>query len=125
VAQILDNLLGNAFKFTPAEGSVELEVTRKDCQLEMEVRDTGIGITQESLPFLFEKFYQVAPFNNRTREGLGLGLAITRGIVLSMEGQIHVRPNTPKGTIFCVTLPFQPVVSEDTGTPPGTGKESS
>ena len=125
LAQILDNLLGNAFKFTPAGGSVELEMTRKDNTLEMEVRDSGIGITEESLPFLFEKFYQVAPFNNRTREGLGLGLAITRGIVLNMEGRIQVRPNTPRGTIFSVTLPFEPVVSEDVNGSFGTGKEGA
>lgn len=109
ISQVLENLLANAFKFTPSGETVELQVLRQDNTLEIEVRDTGIGISSESLPFLFEKFYQVTPFNNRTREGLGLGLAITRGIILTMGGSISVRPNSPKGTIFQIVLPFEPV----------------
>ncbi|MHB8542911.1 MAG: sensor histidine kinase [Leptospirales bacterium] len=109
VTQILENLLANAFKFTPSGEMVELQILRQDNTLEIEVRDTGIGISSESLPFLFEKFYQVAPFNNRTREGLGLGLAITRGIILTMGGSISVRPNLPKGTVFQIVLPFEPI----------------
>ncbi len=109
ISQVLENLLANAFKFTPSGERVELQIFRKDNVLEMEVKDTGIGISSESLPFLFEKFYQVAPFNNRTREGLGLGLAITRGIILTMGGSISVRQNVPKGTIFQIVLPFEPL----------------
>lgn len=112
ISQVLENLLANAFKFTPSGEKVELQILRQDNVLEMEVKDTGIGISSESLPFLFEKFYQVTPFNNRTREGLGLGLAITRGIILTMGGSISVRPNSPRGTIFRILLPFEPVFAD-------------
>ena len=115
VTQVLENLLANAFKFTSAGEDVELRVFRFDNHLEIEVKDTGIGIPPENIPFLFEKFYQVAPFNNRTREGLGLGLAITRGIVLTMGGHITVRQNQPRGTAFLVTIPFEPLTQDFPG----------
>ncbi len=112
LTQVLENLLGNAFKFTPAGETISLWVSRSVNTLEIEVRDTGIGIPEEHIPQLFDKFYQVTPFNTRIREGLGLGLAITRGIILTMGGSITVRKNEPKGTVFRVTFPFEPVVLE-------------
>lgn len=105
LAQILDNLLGNAFKFTQAGEEVRFKARRDLTILRFEVADTGIGIPPENIPFLFDKFYQVAPFDHRTKEGLGLGLAVTRGIVLAMGGSIEITPNTPKGTVFVVSIP--------------------
>jgi signal transduction histidine kinase len=115
LTQVLENLLGNAFKFTPSGGTISLWVTRSVNSLEIEVRDTGIGIPIEHIPQLFDKFYQVTPFNTRVREGLGLGLAITRGIILTMGGAINVRQNEPKGTVFHVAFPFEPVIQEKEG----------
>ncbi len=105
LAQILDNLLGNAFKFTQAGEEVRFKVRRDFTIIRFEVSDTGIGIPPENIPFLFDKFYQVAPFDHRTKEGLGLGLAVTRGIVLAMGGSIEILHNKPKGTIFVISIP--------------------
>jgi signal transduction histidine kinase len=105
LAQILDNLLGNAFKFTQSGEEVHFNVRRDLTIIRFEVADTGIGIPPENLPFLFDKFYQVAPFDHRTKEGLGLGLAVTRGIVLAMGGSIEIAQNKPKGTIFLISIP--------------------
>lgn len=105
LAQILDNLLGNALKFTQSPEEVRFSVRRELTSLRFEVADTGIGVPQENIPFLFDKFYQVAPFDHRTKEGLGLGLAVTRGIVLAMGGSIEITANKPKGTVFVVSIP--------------------
>ncbi len=106
LAQILDNLLGNAFKFTQEREEIRISVTRELTSLRFEIADTGIGIPSENLPFLFDKFYQVAPFDIRTKEGLGLGLAVTKGIVITMGGSIEIAQNSPKGTVFIVSLPL-------------------
>ena len=106
LAQVLDNLLGNAFKFTQEGEKVRFSVTRELRTLRFEIADTGIGIPPENIPFLFDKFYQVAPFDIRTKEGLGLGLAVTKGIVVTMGGSIEIARNAPKGTIFIVSLPL-------------------
>lgn len=106
LAQVLDNLLGNAFKFTQEGEEIRFSIKRDLATLRFEIADTGIGIPPENLPFLFDKFYQVAPFDVRTKEGLGLGLAVTKGIVLTMGGSIEIAQNTPKGTVFIVLLPL-------------------
>ncbi len=106
LAQVLDNLLGNAFKFTQEGEEIRLSITRELTALRFEIADTGIGIPPENHPFLFDKFYQVAPFDIRTKEGLGLGLAVTRGIVITMGGTIEIAQNTPKGTVFIISLPL-------------------
>ena len=108
LAQILDNLLGNAFKFTQEGEEVSLVVKRDFTRIHFEISDTGIGVPPENIPFLFDKFYQVAPFDSRTKEGLGLGLAVTKGIVLALGGSIEIRQNIPKGTCARVTLPIEP-----------------
>jgi len=106
LAQVLDNLLGNAFKFTREGEEIRFSVTREMTSLRFEIADTGIGIPPENIPFLFDKFYQVAPFDIRTKEGLGLGLAVTKGIVVTMGGSIEIAQNQPKGTVFIVSLPL-------------------
>ncbi len=107
LSQILDNLLGNAFKFTQEGEEVLLLVSRDFTRVRFEITDTGIGVPPENIPFLFDKFYQVAPFDARTKEGLGLGLAVTKGIVLALGGVIEIRQNIPKGTCARVTLPIE------------------
>lgn len=107
LAQILDNLLGNAFKFTQEGETVALSVSREFAHIRFDIADTGIGIPPENIPFLFDKFYQVAPFDYRTKEGLGLGLAVTKGIVMALGGSIEIRKNTPKGTCASVILPLE------------------
>ena len=118
--QVLNNLLSNAFKYTNA-GSVMLSVGRSEgsgdpaeetVSLEISVEDTGIGIREEDLDKLFNKFERVNLTRNSTVEGAGLGLAITRSLLQMMNGAIRVESVYGKGSAFHVTLP-QRVVSKD------------
>lgn len=110
LGQILLNLVGNAVKFTP-EGEVVLSIRRVETEgdeitLGFAVRDTGIGISPEKLPSLFEPFMQADMSVTRRYGGTGLGLAIVRALVQQMGGAIHVRSAKGKGSTFSFTLPF-------------------
>nr|WP_202887514.1 PAS domain S-box protein [Cohnella zeiphila] len=104
IRQILMNLMGNAIKFTP-EGSIAVTVDRADVEgdrvrIHFAVKDTGIGVPEDKLPYLFEPFYQADHFMVRQAGGTGLGLAITRKLVELMDGEIRCEPNPGGGTIF-------------------------
>jgi PAS domain S-box-containing protein len=104
--QVLINLLGNAVKFTPAGGDVQLEVRARRSAAQhwlitFAVIDTGIGIAEHELPRIFDPFYQVL---ERKAEGIGLGLAITRRLVEAMAGELKVNSVPGKGTTFTLTL---------------------
>src|SRR3989440_3626382 len=86
--QVLWNLLSNAVKFTPRQGRVSVKITRIDSYLEVAVSDSGIGIPQEFLPFIFDRFSQADTTSTRKHAGLGLGLAIARHIVELHGGTI-------------------------------------
>jgi signal transduction histidine kinase len=105
--QVLWNLLTNAVKFTPASGSVDVSVSGLPAGgLEINVRDTGCGISEEFLPFLFERFRQADSRAVREHGGLGLGLSITRSIVEMHGGTIQATSEGEgKGATFCVRLP--------------------
>jgi signal transduction histidine kinase/AmiR/NasT family two-component response regulator len=105
VRQVLSNLLSNALKFTDA-GSVALEVGRRGGELSFVVRDTGIGISAEAQPKLFDKFSQVDDSNTRRFGGTGLGLAICRELAELMDGDIEVESTPGLGSAFRVTLPL-------------------
>ncbi len=110
LGQILLNLVGNAVKFTP-EGGVTLSIRQVESSddritLGFAVRDTGIGITPDKLPMLFEPFMQADMSVSRRYGGTGLGLAIVRALVQQMGGAIHVRSVKGKGSTFSFTLPF-------------------
>ncbi len=114
--KILTNLLSNAFKFTPENGSIELELKMpKTAQehaglVEIAVRDTGIGIPADQLPFLFDRFYSLIPAqpNQKTEHqylaGTGIGLALTRELVGLHKGQIRVESTEGQGTQFLFTF---------------------
>lgn len=104
--QMLLNLLSNAIKFNRPGGSVTLAATPIDNEIVVEVRDTGYGIPEESLPHLFEKFYR-APGNENLASGTGLGLAISRHIIESHHGRIQVESELGAGSVFRVFLPHQ------------------
>ena len=106
INEVLGNLLSNAFKFTPSNGRVELEVEREDDNICMRVRDTGAGIPATELAYVFEKFYQA---NNQTTgiKGTGLGLAIAKGIVTAHGGGIGVESTVGVGTTFTLHLPIR------------------
>jgi PAS domain S-box-containing protein len=106
VRQILDNLLSNAIKFTDA-GTIVLKLTGKpNGALVIEVRDTGIGMTEKQLKHLHEEFTQGDSSTTRRYGGTGLGMAITRNLVEMMQGSVDVQSTLGKGTRILVELPL-------------------
>jgi signal transduction histidine kinase len=105
VKQILYNLLSNAVKFTPDGGNVDVSVRRQNGEIEIEVRDTGIGIAPEDQTRIFEEFRQVG--RERSREGTGLGLTLTKRFVELHGGRIWVRSEPGKGSTFGFSLPIR------------------
>ena len=102
-AQALANLIGNALKFTPPGGSVDVRATRGPTEITIEVTDTGAGIPAAQLPKLFDRFWR----GRHDRDGVGLGLAITKGVIDAHGGQLAVRSAPGAGTTFTITLPVR------------------
>ncbi|MDZ8228059.1 GAF domain-containing sensor histidine kinase [Nostoc sp. ChiVER01] len=107
VEQILWNLLTNAIKFTPENGSVTLRLWMEDNTAIFQVEDTGIGIPDEQLPLIFDKFQQLDTPYRRRYEGTGLGLALTKQLVELHRGRIEVESTVSIGSIFTVWIPTQ------------------
>ena len=105
VMQLLVNLVSNGIRYTPAGGSVRITVKTTAKDVVLDVTDTGIGIEEEAIPRLFERFYRVDKGRSREQGGTGLGLAIVKHIVLGMGGTISVSSKVGKGTSFTVHLP--------------------
>ena len=104
--QVLWNLLSNALKFTPKDGRVEIRLQRVNSHAEITVSDTGLGISSDFLPFVFDRFRQHDSTTTRSYGGLGLGLAIVRQLVELHGGTVTVvSPGIGQGTTFTVTLP--------------------
>ncbi|HJV44769.1 MAG TPA: ATP-binding protein [Bacillota bacterium] len=103
--QVFTNLIDNALRHTKPGGQVILHVASKDGHLYLEIRDTGSGIPEEDLPFVFERFYKADKARTRTSSGTGLGLAIVRQIVHAHGGQITVHSKLGEGTSFVINLP--------------------
>ncbi|MBI4153369.1 HAMP domain-containing histidine kinase [Candidatus Woesearchaeota archaeon] len=104
--QVIINLLTNAIKHTDS-GTVTFSASRKDDTLLFSISDTGRGIPPESLPYIFDKFYQAEGHMVRNTGGIGLGLAIVKKIVQLHKGRIEVTSELNKGTTFTITLPQQ------------------
>ena len=104
--QVVWNLLSNALKFTPKDGRVEIRLQRVNSHAEITVSDTGLGISSDFLPFVFDRFRQHDSTTTRSYGGLGLGLAIVRQLVELHGGTVTVvSPGIGQGTTFTVTLP--------------------
>lgn len=108
IHQVLENLIGNAIKFTPEGGEILVSARRSSepGMVEFEVRDTGPGIPESELGKIFTPFYQVEPSTARSAGGLGLGLVISKGIVEAHGGRIWVESEMGKGSSFKFTLPI-------------------
>ncbi len=106
VEQILINLLSNALKFTPKDGTISIISQVKGPFILTEVRDTGIGINEKAQPMIFEKFFQVDSSTTRRYSGTGLGLTITKGLVEKHGGSIWVTSQEGVGSTFSFTLPL-------------------
>ncbi len=102
ILQVLSNLLGNALKFTPPGGRVQVEAHAGDAAVIVRVTDTGPGIAADELPHVFDRFWQGA---KARRAGAGLGLAIAKGIVEAHGGTIFARSVPGRGATFTFTLP--------------------
>jgi signal transduction histidine kinase len=105
VSEVLDNLLSNAFKFTPAGGTVELRSDAHGAAVRFQVQDTGAGIPAEQVPHLFRRFYQADNQEKASAKGTGLGLAISKEIVEAHGGSITCESVVGRGTVFTVTIP--------------------
>ena len=103
--QILFNLLMNAISYTPEKGSVSVKINEEEDDVCFTVQDTGIGISEQDLPRIFERFYRVDKDRSRETGGTGLGLAIVKHIVEVHEGKIEVDSELGKGTTFKVYIP--------------------
>ncbi len=105
IGRVLNNLIGNALRHTPAEGLVNVHARRTASGVEVSVSDTGEGIRTEDLPHVFESFYRGEKSRSRSTGGAGLGLAISRGIVQAHGGEIKVQSEAGHGSRFTFTLP--------------------
>jgi signal transduction histidine kinase len=108
VSQIFSNLLTNAIKFTSAGGAVDVEVEPGKDMIAARVRDTGLGISKDELPHIFDKYRQTATKPTAGETGAGLGLAIVREMVLLHGGRISVSSEINRGSVFSVCLPLKP-----------------
>ncbi|HSJ59302.1 MAG TPA: ATP-binding protein, partial [Anaerolineae bacterium] len=108
IGQVLDNLLQNAIKFSNPGGSIVVRVRDQGESVRVEVADSGIGIPQDQLTRIFERFYQVDGTTTRRVGGTGLGLAIVKQIVESHGGQVGVESELGKGSVFYFTIPLIP-----------------
>ncbi len=105
IEQVLTNLIDNAIRHTPKGGTVKVTVSSEDKGIRMEVKDSGSGIPEEDLPFVFERFYKADKARTRGRAGTGLGLAIAKNIIDAHHGSISVQSKLGLGTTFSFLLP--------------------
>lgn len=106
IEQVLTNLIDNAIRHTPADGSVTVSMANEQNYAKIQVRDTGQGIPQDDLPYVFERFYKADKARTRSKGGTGLGLAITKNIVEAHNGRISVDSVEQQGTTFTFYLPL-------------------
>jgi two-component system sensor histidine kinase ChiS len=107
IERILLNLLSNAVKFTDINGSIFVNIYDKGDYIEVSVRDTGIGIPEDKLDFIFERFAQVDKSTTKKNEGSGIGLSLVKSLVEIHGGTINVKSELGKGSEFVMTLPIK------------------
>ena len=106
VDQMMINLLSNAIKYNKENGKIFVNLTKKENKAIITIEDTGIGILQEDIPRLFERFYRVDKSRTRALGGTGLGLSIVNHIVNLQNGEIDVESELGVGTKFTISLPL-------------------
>lgn len=107
ITQVLVNIIGNALRYTPESGRVEVKGQEKEDSFILHVFNTGPGIPKEQLPFIFDRFYKGDSSRTRNGGGTGLGLSIAKGFVEAHKGNITVQSSSRTGTVITVTLPKQ------------------
>lgn len=110
--RILLNLLSNAIKFTPEGKSVDVSLSIKKGQVYVKVKDMGIGIPEDKMKVIFERFGQVDSSLSRQAEGAGIGLSLVKKFTEAMEGSVSVKSTIGKGSTFTIILPAEKVIEE-------------
>ncbi len=113
ISQVFNNLIGNAVKFSPNGGAIVIQFQDKGSMIQTVVRDTGIGIPENLLARVFERFYQVDGSSTRQYGGTGLGLAIVKRIIEAHSGQVWVESQLGQGSSFYFTLPKVDLSAKD------------
>ncbi|MDH3639891.1 MAG: ATP-binding protein, partial [Gammaproteobacteria bacterium] len=121
LAQVMDNLLSNAAKFSPPGGTVEISVSRHNGSLRVAVSDQGPGIPAEAHEQIFDKFFQVDRSDSREKHGTGLGLSICRAIIEELGGTIGFDPEAPVGATLYFDLPEHQEIEVDNSREMDTG----
>ena len=103
--RMITNIIDNAIRYTHPEGKVEISLDKKDGSSTLLVQDTGIGIPEESLPLIFDRFYVVDKSRFKDTGGLGLGLSIVKQVADCHGGNIEVKSEVNKGTKFLIHFP--------------------
>ncbi len=115
--RLLGNLLDNAVKYTPSGGEVTVSLTTDASYVRMAVTDTGIGISPEAMPHIFDEFYRASNAKDMGAEGTGLGLSLVKRIVDLYRGEVHVESHPGTGTTFTVLLPRNSEIPADADRP--------
>ena len=105
-SQVMINLLDNAVKYTPEKGTVNISARPEGNYLQIDISDTGIGIPEQDIPRIFERFYRVDKARSRELGGTGLGLSIVKHIVQAHGGQVWVKSEPGRGSTFSFTIPL-------------------
>jgi signal transduction histidine kinase len=112
ISRVFLNLLSNAIKFTPVKGKIAINLQEENQDyIKVDVSDTGIGISPEELPKIFNEFFRVDNPINREKKGTGLGLSLCKKIIEAHKGKIWVNSTVGKGTTFSITLPRKPEIT--------------
>ena len=129
IAQVLSNLLTNAAKYTDPEGVIRLVARRGSDSVTIDVIDNGIGIAEDAIPRIFQMFSQVKATHDRSDGGLGIGLALAKGLIELHGGRIEVSsPGLGRGSVFSVRLPIGTLAAPSeagSGVPPDQGASTS
>ena len=107
IERVLINLVGNAIKFTPENGTITVKVEADNEKATLSISDTGVGIKEEDLGRLFDEFYRVDNAINQTVKGSGLGLALAKKIIDAHNGKIWATSKPDFGTTFYFTIPYE------------------
>ena len=106
IIQVLDNLLSNSVKYSPEGGVVKLAAAAKPDKLEISISDQGVGMSENQLGQIFDKFYRVHTGNRHDVKGFGLGLSYVKALMDAHRGQIDVKSELGKGSTFILTFPY-------------------
>lgn len=112
-AQVIDNIMNNAIKYSPDGGVITIKLRQKKQQVILSIADQGLGIPREDLTKIFDRFYRVDKARSREQGGTGLGLAIAKEIVAEHHGKIWADSSEGKGSVFYISLPYEPMSEGD------------